>query len=120
MECRLIQGASGRCVAERVSLANTASARLRGLMFRRQMGAEEGLWLRPSQSVHTWWMFFPIDVLFLDRHHSIVSLIEHLRPFRVTWPRWRASSVIELPAGTIARYGLTVGDELRMERRGAS
>ena len=120
MEGRLVHAASGRCVAERVVVANSALTRLRGLMFRRRLGVEEGLWLRPCQSVHTWWMFFPIDILFLDRHYSIVSLIDHLRPFRMTWPRWQASSVIELPAGTIARYGLTVGDELRMERRGAS
>ena len=54
-------------------------------------------------------MFFPIDILFLDRHHSIVSLIERLRPFRITRPRWAAHSVIELPAGTIERHGLQVG-----------
>lgn len=118
MEGRLVHAASGRCVAERVVVANSALTRLRGLMFRRRLGVEEGLWLRPCQSVHTWWMFFPIDVLFLDRRHSIVSLIECLRPFRLTWPRWSATSVIELPAGTIARYGLQVGDELRLVRRG--
>jgi uncharacterized membrane protein (UPF0127 family) len=116
LERQLIHKKSGGCLAARVRLANTASARLRGLMFRRRLEAGEGIWLRPCQSVHTFWMFFPIDVLFLDRNLTVLSIIENLRPFRVTWPRWRAWSVVELAAGTVAQTGLCVGDELALVR----
>ena len=89
-------------------------------MFRRRLDAGEGLCLRPCQSVHTFWMFFPIDILFLDRNLTVLSMIENLRPFRVTWPRWQATSVVELAAGTVARTGLRVGDELALVRGGES
>ncbi|MGH9845497.1 MAG: DUF192 domain-containing protein [Blastocatellia bacterium] len=97
-------------------LANTFFKRLRGLMFRRRLPPDEALWLRPCNGVHTFWMLFAIDVIFLDRELRIVKLVENMRPFRVTRPHLAARSVIEVPAHTISRAGLKAGDQLEVAR----
>lgn len=108
--------ATGACLSEKIALANTFLTRLRGLMFRRRLAPEEGLWLRPCNGVHTFWMFFAIDVVFLDRDYRIVRLVENMRPFRITRPCLNARSVLELSAHTISRAGLKVGDQLEFVR----
>jgi len=113
---KLYHQATGICLADNLVLANTALKRLRGLMGRKGLSVNEALWLRPCNSIHTFWMRFAIDVLFLDRQLRIVKLVENLRPFRLTLPATRAASVIELPAHAIARHHLRLGDELRVEK----
>jgi uncharacterized protein len=108
--------ATGLCLSERVVLANTFFTRLQGLMFRRRLPPNEALWLRPCNGVHTFWMFFAIDVVFLDRELKIVRLVENLRPFRFTRPHLSARSVLEMPAHRIAETGLKVGDRLEFVR----
>ena len=101
----------------RVEVAHTDSTRMRGLMFRRRRLAHaEALWQRPSNGVHTFWMLFAIDVIFLDRELRIVKLVENMRPFRVTRPHLAARSVLEMSAHTISRAALKVGDQLEMVR----
>ena len=103
-------------MAENLVLANTALKRLRGLLGRSSLPLHEALWLRPCNSIHTLWMRFAIDVIFLDRQLRIVRLVENLHPFRLTTPTWQAASVIEMAAHSIARLHLQVGDELRVEK----
>jgi uncharacterized protein len=117
---RIYHSATGQCLAERVTLANTFWTRLRGLIGRRHLAPTEALWLRPCYGVHTFWMFFAIDVIFLDRELRIVKLVENLRPFRLTMPHGQARSVLEFPAHTIARTTLKVGDQLRLVRKEAA
>lgn len=113
---KLYHRATGRCLAEQVVLANTFFTRLRGLMFRRRLAPDEALWLRPCNGVHTFWMLFAIDVIFLDRDLRIVKLVENMRPFRVTRPHLASRSVIEMQARTISRAGLKAGDQLEVVR----
>jgi len=107
---------TGQCLAEEVTLANTFLKRLRGLMFRRGLAEAEALWLRPCNGVHTFWMLFAIDVIFLDQQLRIVKLVENMRPFRVTSPMLMARSVVEMSAHTISRASLKVGDQLEIVR----
>jgi hypothetical protein len=60
--------------------------------------------------VHTLFMSFPIDVVYLTKEQSIARLHPHLQPFRFSWGGWRASSTLELPAGSIARARLSPGE----------
>lgn len=113
---KIYHRATGECLAEQVELANTFFKRLRGLMFRRRLAPIEALWLRPCNGVHTFWMLFAIDVIFLDRELRIVKLVENMRPFRVTKPHLAARSVLEMPAHTISRIDLKVGDHLEIVR----
>src|SRR5262249_36812472 len=107
---KIYHRATGRCLSEQVVIANTFFKRLRGLMFRRRLSPDEALWLRPCNGVHTFWMLFAIDVIFLDREMRIVKLVENMRPFRVTMPNLAAKSVIEMSAHKISQAELNVGD----------
>jgi uncharacterized membrane protein (UPF0127 family) len=115
-QLKLYHRTTGKCLAANLVLANTALQRLRGLLGRKALAPGEGLWLRPCSSIHTFWMRFAIDVIFLDRKRRIVKLVENLRPFRLTLPSSQAYSVIELPAHSISAHQLRVGDELGIEK----
>ena len=101
----------GDVVCEHCLLAETALARLRGLLGRSGLSSGEGMLLRPASSIHTALMRFAIDAVFLDREHRIVKIAADLRPWRVAGARG-AKAVLEIPAGDAARRGLSVGDRL--------
>jgi uncharacterized protein len=86
---------------------------MRGLLGRRDLASDEGLLLRPAPSVHTLFMRFPIDVVFLDRGGDVVGIRPEVRPWRAAACR-RARSALELRAGEAARRGLRVGDALEL------
>lgn len=83
--------------------------RSRGLLFAPPLAAEDALWITPCNSVHTALMRQVIDVVYLGRGGNVVALRSNLRPWRLSGC-WRASSVVELAAGEIARLGLREGD----------
>ena len=99
-------------LASKVLLAGTFRARMKGLLGCKQLLQEMGLWIRPSQGVHTIGMTFPIDVAYLDRDGRILRLYHRLAPFRVAAISMRTRSVLELPAGTLSRTQTAVGDIL--------
>ncbi|HZC28919.1 MAG TPA: DUF192 domain-containing protein [Gaiellaceae bacterium] len=101
----------GRTVCERCVLADTALARMRGLLGRKMLPPGEGILLRPASSVHTAFMRFPIDVVFLDRENRIVRIAENVRPWRTAAAR-KARTVVELAAGQAERRGLQLGDRV--------
>jgi hypothetical protein len=82
---------------------------MRGLLGRRSLASGEGLLLKPASSVHTFFMRFPIDVVFLDRDLRVLSIAHDLRPWRAAG-RPGARAVLELPAGECERRGLQPGD----------
>lgn len=104
-------------LASRCEVADTFWTRLRGLIGRREFLVGEGLLLAPARGVHMWFMRFPIDVVYLDRAGRVVDVDEHLRPWRIGRPRWRAHAVLELPAGTVANTGTRQGDVVLLEER---
>jgi len=87
--------------------------RMRGLLGRRDLPVGEGLLLRPAPSIHTWFMRFPIDVLFLDADLRVLDVIPELEPWRVA-ARRGARAVLELPSGEAARRGVRTGDPLKL------
>jgi uncharacterized membrane protein (UPF0127 family) len=84
--------------------------RLAGLMGRASLPPHEGLWIARCGSVHTCFMRFPIDVVFLDREHRILRIQAGLKPWRMAACRG-ARSVIELTAGEAARRGWQAGEQ---------
>jgi uncharacterized membrane protein (UPF0127 family) len=84
---------------------------MRGLLGRRQLPSGEGLLLRPASSVHTAFMRFPIDAVFLDRDGRVVKIARDLRPWKTAMGR-KARAVLELPAGESERCGIEVGERL--------
>lgn len=73
----------------------------------------EGLWIVPCPMIHTFFMRFPIDVLFLSRGLKVVRVIEGLAPWRLSPWVWAAHSVLELGGGSL-RGSVAVGDELEL------
>jgi uncharacterized protein len=99
-------------VCEECLVAATPFTRMRGLLGRSSLPSGQGILLRPASSVHTFFMRFPIDVVFLDGDLRVVEIAADLRPWRAAGKRG-ARAVLELPAGECARRGLAVGDQIR-------
>jgi uncharacterized membrane protein (UPF0127 family) len=95
----LVNKTQGLVIASQVRHARGIWARAVGLIGRRSLDADEGLWISPCNGVHTVGMRFPVDVIALDRNMRVLSIIPRLNPFRVLWPRRGRHSVIELAAG---------------------
>jgi uncharacterized membrane protein (UPF0127 family) len=104
----------GEVVCERCLVADSPWPRMRGLLGRRGLESGEGLLLRPTGSVHTFFMRFPIDVVFVDRDWKVLSVRHELRPWRVAGARG-AVAALELPAGAAAAAGIAEGDVLALE-----
>ena len=102
-------------IAGRVRTADTMGARMKGLLGRSGLEADEGLWIVPCNSIHMFFMRFAIDVVFLDREHRVVRVHEAVQPWRMARGGKGAHSVLELPSGTAAFFNLRVGDRLTLE-----
>ena len=103
-------------LSSRVRVADTTWSRLVGLIGRSSLEPDSGLWITPSNSIHTFGMRFPFDVVFINRSCRVVGLRMGIRPFRITLPNFKAWSVFELPVGTISRSRTEMGDQLRIKR----
>jgi uncharacterized protein len=101
-----------RVLAEQGELADNPWRRLKGLLGRPGLRSGEALVIRPCQGVHSWFMAFPIDVLYVDAHSVICRLLAEMPPNRFGPMVWQARSVIELPAGSVRASGTEVGDRL--------
>lgn len=106
--------AGGPAVAERIEVAQTFIARLRGLLGRTALAPGEGLWLKGTNGVHTLGMRFAIDVLFLDQEQRVLAIRHGLSPGRLAGAVRGATSCLELAAGTARRHGLEPGDQLHL------
>ncbi len=102
----------GTFLALHARVADTHVARLVGLLGRRRLDQGSGLWIVPSNSIHTVGMLFSIDVLLLDKDNRVAGLRELVRPFSMTWPNLHAKSVLELPTHTISCSRTQAGDQL--------
>ena len=107
-------------LAQRLKVADSVLSRLVGLLGRRRLEPDSGLWIFPSRGIHTLGMLFAIDVVFLDRDLKVVALRERVPPFSMTGLYLNAESVLELPAQTISKSGTEVGDELAISAGNAS
>ena len=104
---------NGDIVCRRCTVADRPLERMRGLLGRRELAADEGMLLRPASSIHTWFMHFPIDAVFLDRELAIVATEADLSPWQAARARG-ARAVLELPAGASERHGLQPGERLTL------
>src|SRR3989442_9931953 len=103
-------------LAFRVNIADSIAGRLIGLLGRRSLKPDGGVWIVPANSIHTIGMLFSFDVVMIDKNFNVVSVKEFVKPFRIILPKLRAESVIELPAHTIFRSRTEVGDQLMIDR----
>ncbi|HYF94080.1 MAG TPA: DUF192 domain-containing protein [Symbiobacteriaceae bacterium] len=102
----------GLVLGYKVSGAETFRLRLLGLMFRAGLSPGEGLLIRPCRAIHTHFMRFPIDVLFLDGDNRVVHMIPAMAPWKMSPAVRAADAVLELPAGAAGATAL--GDQLEV------
>ncbi|HVX30153.1 MAG TPA: DUF192 domain-containing protein [Nitrolancea sp.] len=103
-------------LGQRVAIARSFWSRGKGLMFRSELPTGTGLVIDPCSSIHTFWMRFPIDVLYLDKNGTVLRADHAMKPWRIG-PLFvrHGRFVIELPAGTIERSRTERGDHLRLD-----
>jgi uncharacterized membrane protein (UPF0127 family) len=104
---------TGRVLVARLEQATSLWQRAVGLMGRRSLAADSGLWLEPCNAIHTFGMRFPVDVVFLDREGVVLRVIENLRPWRVVWTVRGARATLELPPGTLRAQSILPGMRLK-------
>src|SRR5437868_14937833 len=102
---------TGRVVCNRCTLARDPWSRMKGLLGRRSLPPGHGLLLQPAGSIHTFFMRFPIDAVFLDGERRVVKVAAHVRPWRTAAGK-KARAVLELAAGEASRLGIKTGDVL--------
>ena len=89
-------------IGRNILVANTFYQRLKGLMFSKEMRDFDGLIINPCNSIHTFFMCYNIDVLFLDKEYKIIKIIRDLTPWKMTLVYFKASQVLELYGGTLS------------------
>jgi hypothetical protein len=104
-------------LATQLAVANTHYARLVGLVGTpaSRFGSGAGLWIVPCHGVHTLFMRFPIDVLYLDSERRVVRIDHSVQPWRLTTVLVEAATVLELPAHTVWSTGTKVGDQIEIK-----
>ena len=111
---QLLNATTQKIVLKDLKSATTFWQRFIGLMGQKDLPADSGLWISNCTSIHTCFMNFSIDCVFLDQQLKIKSLKENIKPWRMTAPVFGASSVVEVPAGFIRSAGLNVGEVLNV------
>lgn len=108
---RVRRTADGAVVCERCEVPKSSFAQTRGLLGRSGLDPGSGMLIDSTPPVHTFFMRFPIDVVFLDRDWTVVRVRHRLRPWRLAGARG-AVAALELPAGAAAESGVQEGDVL--------
>ncbi|MGA2736518.1 MAG: DUF192 domain-containing protein [Bryobacteraceae bacterium] len=101
-------------LADAAELADTSEKRRTGLLKHDRLDPGQGLWIVPCESVHSFFMKFAIDLVYLDRNHKVRKVRHRMVPWRVS-ACLSAHSILELPAGAAAASGTETGDQLEME-----
>ena len=117
MDYAIINERTGGTVVERAALLASPWARMKGLLGRRVLAPDEAVILRPCSSVHTAFMRFTLDVLYIDSERRVKKGVTSLKPFRASGARG-AHEAVELAAGALAGAGLQVGDQLTFRPNG--
>lgn len=105
-----------RPLLTRVTRTCTMFERMRGLLGHPPLEQEQGLLITPCSSIHTFFMRYSIDLVFLNKHWQIKKLVSALKPWRMAWGPG-AAMVLEMQAGTIARKGLALESTLCWEEQ---
>jgi uncharacterized membrane protein (UPF0127 family) len=104
---------NGKVISNEIYLADSFFQRLIGLMFKPYEEAISIL-IKPTQSIHTCFMRFNIDVIFLDKTDTIIKIIRNMKPWRVTAFYMQASKVLEMPAGDLPQ-NISIGEQLEFQ-----
>jgi uncharacterized membrane protein (UPF0127 family) len=105
----------GTTLVDQGRIARSFWARGKGLLGTKSLAPGDGLLIEKCSSIHSFWMQYPFDALFLDRAGRVVHRVERMKQNRMSRHVWSAKSVLELPAGVIAATGTLMGDVICWE-----
>jgi uncharacterized membrane protein (UPF0127 family) len=111
---RIMADGSAFLLSGNIKKADSFSRKLFGLVFSAPLKEGEGLLIENCSSVHTFWMRYPIDILFLDSNNKVLRVFEVLKPFRVTPFIRGAAKTVELKSGTVKACTINIGDCLKL------
>ena len=97
-----------------IKIADTSFLRIKGLMFRKEIN--EGLLIKPCNSIHTFFMRKNIDVLYLDKRGEIIKIVHAMKPWKVGPLVLKAKAVIELPENTIKEMNIKLHDKAYLKK----
>jgi uncharacterized membrane protein (UPF0127 family) len=110
----MIKNSKGEIICEHTKVADSFKSRLIGLMFSKDLGNSNGLLIAPCNSIHTFFMNYSLDVVFLDRKFRVIKVIYDMHPWRMTLMYFRAHQVLEMKAGTL-NSNIKVGDNFEVK-----
>lgn len=96
-------------LVKNIMFADNFFLRLKGLLFRNTISDNEGLFLKNTNSIHTFFIKFKTDVIFLDKNNSIVKLVKSMKPFKIAFSIFKGQHTIEVCSGIIDKTGCEVG-----------
>lgn len=102
-------------LADKCNNACTFFARFKGLQLKKDLPVGCGLLLTPCNSIHMFFMRFPIDAVFIGTNNTILYIEESIKPWKISKVINKSRSVLELPAGTVSATGTRPGDLLVIE-----
>lgn len=116
MDMYALQKADSQEVIAKIKEADSFFSRLRGLTFKKNINEREGLLLTKTKQIHTHFMFFAIDVIYLKKEtenkYLVIDLEKDVKPWRISKARSKATDVLELKNGMINRTGIKIGSVL--------
>lgn len=101
-----------KLIADKVKVADNFFTRSVGLLSSNSISSGEALVIKPCCSIHTFFMKFSIDVIFVNKKNEVVATYENVKPFRILPIHLTSNYVVELRAGEISAKGITKGDVL--------
>jgi len=107
---KLVTG-SGEVLCHKMIMATNILSRMKGLMFSESLPDCDGFLIAPCNSIHTFFMRYPLDIIFLDQNFNIVKVLYDLSPWRMTWIYFKSYQVLEMKAGTLKK-NLNIGEKL--------
>ena len=114
MKYRLRNVTRNIVIGDSIDLADTSQKRTVGLLKHKELPPGEGLWIVPCEGVHTFFMKFAIDLVYIDKKQVVRKIVPNVGPWRLSMCL-PAHSIVELPAGTIAPGSTCKGDQLAFE-----
>lgn len=106
---------TGAVIVSHVNKAHNPFTRLKGLMFKAELPEGHGLWIKPCSSIHSCFMRFEFDAVFLDKEFNVIHCIHSMAPWKASPILWKAHSVVELPAGTLKKHGISESSKVTLE-----
>ncbi|MCU0666755.1 MAG: DUF192 domain-containing protein [Candidatus Omnitrophica bacterium] len=109
---RITNLTSGVCLAQNAAVADSLFSRMKGLLGKESLSYGQALILQPCNSVHTFFMKFSLDLIFVNKENRIIKIIANLKPWRLSGVYLQAAYVIEFPAGSLVSSESKEGDTI--------